>query len=117
MRREKRIELISPLGESVKCRIADTFWSRFIGLMGQEPLPEGQGILIRPCNSIHMFMMKFSIDAIFLDRDFNVIKLIRNLNPGSFSGTVSKAWQVLEITAGNTPPSFSEGVSLRAIYL
>jgi len=104
--------LASEKGESVLCRIAETFWTRFMGLMGQGRLPHREGLLIRPCNSIHMFFMRFPIDAVFLDSDYRIVKLIRCLEPGKVVGTVKDAVQVLEVVAGDLPESFSEGARL-----
>jgi hypothetical protein len=101
------IMLRSTTGDSIRCRVSDTFWSRFLGLMGKPGLPEGEGLLIRSCNSIHMFFMRFSIDVLFLDRDYTIVKLIRNLKPGSVVGSVPGAWQVLELAAGTVPESFT----------
>ena len=56
--------------------IADTFLKRFLGLMGRKKIPEGQGLLILPCNSIHMMFMRFSIDAVYIDENF-VVKIAR----------------------------------------
>jgi uncharacterized membrane protein (UPF0127 family) len=106
------IELKAGTGDAVRCRVADKFWPRFMGLMGKPPLPAGEGLLISPCNSIHMFFMKFAIDAIFLDREFRIVKVIRKLAPGKVVGTVKGAWQVLEIPGGRTPESFQEGTKL-----
>jgi uncharacterized membrane protein (UPF0127 family) len=111
--RDGRMMLTSEGGDSVVCRLASSFWSRFIGLMGR-PRPEnGEGLLLRPCNSIHMFFMRFPLDVVFLDGDFGIVRIIRNLAPGKVVGTVPGAMQVLEIPAGELPSSFSEGSRLR----
>jgi uncharacterized membrane protein (UPF0127 family) len=44
---------------------ADSFWGRFMGLMGRASLPDDEGLYI-PGNSIHMFFMRFPIDAVFV---------------------------------------------------
>lgn len=80
--------------------------------MAMPPPPSGEGLLIRPCNSIHMFFMRFPIDAIFLDDDFRIIKLVKGLAPGRIVGTVPKANQVIEVQAGNLPESFRPGEQL-----
>lgn len=108
----KDLVLSSDQGESVECRLANSFFSRLKGLMGQPPPEQGKGLLIRPCNSIHMFFMRFSIDVVFLDREFNIVRLVRNLDPGRIVGTVQDAWQVLEVKAGDMPESFMEGARL-----
>jgi uncharacterized protein len=112
MPRNSQLILKSESGDSIRCRVSDTFWSRFMGLMGKPGLPAGEGLLINPCNSIHMFFMKFAIDAIFLDSSFKIIKLIRNLKPGMIVGTVPGARQVVEVTAGSAPGSFEENCRL-----
>ena len=48
------------------CAIADSLFTRFMGLMGRKTLVQGTGLLITPCNSIHMLFMRFPIDAVFL---------------------------------------------------
>jgi uncharacterized membrane protein (UPF0127 family) len=44
---------------------ARSFWGRFRGLMGRASLPDGEGLYIAG-NSIHMFFMRFPIDALFV---------------------------------------------------
>ena len=41
------------------------FWARFRGLMGRRSLAPGTGLYL-PDSSIHMFFMRFSIDALFV---------------------------------------------------
>ena len=65
----------------IRAEVARTFWQRVIGLMGRKSLPEGEGLLILKCNSIHTCFMRFAIDATFLDRDDNVVKVVRNIRP------------------------------------
>lgn len=110
----ERIELTSETGDSIRCRVARTFWTRLKGLMGEPGLPPGEGLLIRPCNSIHMFFMRFAIDVVFLDRDLRILKSIRDLAPGSLVGSIPGAFQVLEVAAGTLPESFCAGASLVA---
>jgi uncharacterized protein len=46
--------------------VASSFWARFMGLMGRGGLPPGHGLWIPNDNGIHMFFMRFAIDAVFL---------------------------------------------------
>ena len=78
----------------IKLEYADTFWRRFCGLMFRKQLPPGQGLLLAPCNGVHMCFMRFAIDAIFVDKDYRVLKIAPNLRP------CHKAWGVVEVTAG-----------------
>lgn len=81
-------------------RVAATFWTRFVGLMGVPGLPEGGGLLIEPCNSIHCFGMKFAIDVVFVSREHEVLHLISAMKPGSISKVVRGARAVIELPAG-----------------
>jgi uncharacterized membrane protein (UPF0127 family) len=80
-------------------RIADSFWSRLKGLLGTASLPSGQGLLITPCNSIHMFGMQYAIDVVFLDTNFRVLKVLHTFPPGQAAACTGSA-HVLELPAG-----------------
>ena len=64
-----------------RCLIAEQPWQRMRGLLGRAGLESGEGMLFRPAGSIHMFFMRFAIDAVFCDRDLVVIDVERNLRP------------------------------------
>lgn len=52
------------LADSVET--AASLWARFMGLMGRRSLPEGHALWLTGTNGIHMFFMRFAIDAVFL---------------------------------------------------
>ena len=79
--------------------VADGPLSRMKGLLGRAELPGGRGLLITKCNSIHMFFMKFAIDAVFLDLDMHVVKIAANLKPWQVA-SCSAARHTLEIPSG-----------------
>ena len=64
-----------------RCRLATTPFVRKKGLLGRAGLEPGEGMLFRPAGSIHMFFMRFSLDAIFCDGDLVVIDVERGLRP------------------------------------
>jgi len=76
-----------------------TFVGRGIGLMFRRTLPDRHGMLIDPCNGIHMLFMRFPIDAVFLDRELRVKKVVEHLRPWRFAASLGSR-SVLEITAG-----------------
>jgi uncharacterized protein len=82
-----------------RCVLADNPWTRLKGLLGRRGLDDGEGLLIRPTGSIHMFFMRFPIDAVFLDRDLRVLKVAADLKPWRMAAKKG-AKQVLEIAAG-----------------
>lgn len=93
-----------------RAREAKTFGTRFLGLMGQRSLRAGDGLWIDPCNSIHMFFMRFPIDALFLAEDGTVVKRIDALPPWRVTSIYRKARSVLELPAGVAAASLtSEG--------
>jgi uncharacterized membrane protein (UPF0127 family) len=82
-------------------RLADNPWTRFRGLMLHGRLGEGEGLDIRPCSSIHMMFMLFSIDAVFYDREGKVTKVARRVRPWiglAFGGRGAKG--VVELPVG-----------------
>lgn len=79
---------------------ADTFVSRFKGLMGVANLPLGQGLHIEPCTSIHTFFMKIPIDAVFLDASHQVVEVCHAMPPWRVSRVYFGAKSVLELPAG-----------------
>jgi hypothetical protein len=81
------------------CLVAATPLTRLRGLLGRRSLPSGEGILLRPAASIHMFFMRFPIDAVFLDGDLQVIHIAADLRPWRAAGKRG-AKAVLELTAG-----------------
>nr|WP_019412403.1 DUF192 domain-containing protein [Paenisporosarcina sp. TG20] len=83
-----------------RINIANNFWTRFKGLQFQKkPLVE-EGLLITPCNSIHMFFMRFPIDVVFLYQSNNVVKIVSNINPWRIVPPVKDAHSALELPSG-----------------
>lgn len=87
--------------------VADTSAQRRRGLLGRTGLESGGGLWIVPCESVHMFFMKFAIDLIYLDRQKNVRKVLRNLRPWRVSACPS-AHSVLELPVGTISTSGTE---------
>lgn len=79
-------------------RTADTFISRFLGLMGKKHVD--YGLLLIPCKSIHTFFMKIPIDVVYLDAELTVVDIERNLKPWKTGKICSKAYGVLELPSG-----------------
>lgn len=73
------------------------FFDRLIGLVGKSKIEEDQALCIKPCNSIHMLFMRFSIDVIFIDSSSKVIGLIEDFKPWRVSGLVKNSKAVIEM--------------------
>lgn len=81
-------------------KMADGFWSRFVGLQFRKSLDRDAGILLQPCNSIHTFGMRIPIDVAFLNEDDRVVKIIPAMRPFRVTRIVNDAFGVLETAAG-----------------
>jgi uncharacterized membrane protein (UPF0127 family) len=94
-----------------RVELADSFFSKFLGLMGRRALDSGSGLYLTGTNSIHMLFMRFAIDVLFVgaprdDGARPVVALKSNLRP--WSGVV---WWVrgargaIELPAGTLAES------------
>jgi uncharacterized protein len=81
------------------CSIAETPLARMRGLLGRKALGPSEGMLLRPAPSVHTFFMRFPIDAVFLDWDMRVLKIVAVVRPWRIVGC-RKARSVLELGAG-----------------
>jgi uncharacterized membrane protein (UPF0127 family) len=76
------METVEILG--YKAKVARKLVERIRGLIGTKDLPPDEGMLILKCNAIHTCFMSFPIDAIFLDKNDNVVKTVKNIRPWRF---------------------------------
>src|SRR2546430_9466053 len=91
-----------------RLQVPRTFVGRGLGLMFRRGLDDGEGMWITPCNGIHMFGMRFAIDAVFVDRRLRVVRVYRNLRPWRGVPLVLRAPSVVELpprTLGELPPA------------
>ncbi len=85
---------------SIKLYLADRFFLRLKGLLGRKTLTPYEGMLISPCNQVHTFFMKFTIDVVFIDRNFKVVAVEECMKPGKISGLYKNAVYTLEVLGG-----------------
>lgn len=79
---------------------ADRMLARMRGLLWRKELNPNEGLWITPCNSIHMFFMRFSIDAIFVDEHLQIVRVCENLATWRMARGGKYAHSVLELRAG-----------------
>lgn len=77
-----------------------TPWARLKGLLGRTSLSPNEALVLSPCNSIHTFFMRFTIDAIFIDAQGTVLKLYPHLKPNRLTQIHWHAKDVIEIPSG-----------------
>jgi uncharacterized membrane protein (UPF0127 family) len=79
---------------------ANSMLTRGLGLMGQAALPQGSGLVIDPCTSIHMFFMRFAIDALYVAQDGAVLRVVERLRPWRLGPIILRSRYVVELPAG-----------------
>lgn len=82
------------------CEVADSFFSRFCGLMFRQSLALDSALMIKPCNSIHMMFMRFPIDVLFLDKEDKVVGFCDSIKPWRLSSLYWGAVLAIEFPAG-----------------
>ncbi|WP_406862857.1 DUF192 domain-containing protein [Streptomyces sp. HUAS MG47] len=83
--------------EAIPVEIAASYGTRRRGLLGRDGL-EG-ALLITPCNSVHTFRMRFTIDVAYLNRNLEVVA-VKTMKPGRMGRISLRARHVLESEAG-----------------
>ena len=80
--------------------VAETFFTRLVGLLGRRGLDADTGLWINPSSGVHTFAMRFPIDVVALDRQLRVHALWPNLRPWRLSGVSIKIHSIVELPAG-----------------
>ena len=80
-------------------KIADNPFTRIRGLLHKACLLKGEALMIKPCNSIHMFFMRFPIDVVFVDKNDTVVGIVENIQPFGLSPIFWKAQYAIELPA------------------
>ncbi len=105
MKNQKRQQIINKTKNTIissDAQIADTLCSRATGLLKKKNLLSGEALVITRCQSIHMFFMKFAIDAIFVDQKDRVVGLVENIKPFQLSPLFFTASYVIEVVPGTS---------------
>ena len=85
--------------------------------MFSPPLPEGGGLVIEPCNSIHMFFMRYPLDVVFTDGEGRVLFVYQGIKPWRMGRIVKGAKRAIELPEGTverTHTKVGDMLSLRA---
>jgi uncharacterized membrane protein (UPF0127 family) len=108
-----RIELESGDVVCERCLMATNVALRFRGLMGKKELPAGEGILLRPCASVHTMFMRFPIDVVFCDRELRVVGIASDV-PAWRLRSQRGAKVTVELAAGEAARhALAPGIPLR----
>ena len=83
-----------------RIRVARSMKDRTVGLLRTPELRPGEGLWIERSPSIHMFFMRYPIDAVFVSKDMRVTKIVENLKPWRVVWWARVARDCLELRAG-----------------
>jgi len=88
-------------GALVATRLEPAFerQTRNKGLLGRTGLSDGHALVIAPCNGVHTFFMKFTIDVFFVAKDGTVRKVSRGLRPWRIALS-PRSFAVIEMADG-----------------
>ncbi len=85
---------------ATRCDVASNVLTRGLGLIPRSGLEEGEALLLPSTRSITMFLMRFAIDALFLDRSWRVVRVAARVRPWVPALAARGADSVLELPAG-----------------
>lgn len=80
--------------------MASRHMERAVGLLGRSHLDAGEGLWIRPCNGVHTWFMRFSIDVVAMDAEGVIVDAVSVLKPWRMRLPRPGAHSVLELPAG-----------------
>lgn len=80
-----------------KAELADTFLKRLIGLLNRKSLAKGEALILEPANCIHSLFMRFTFDALFLDKSGRVVGIQPSMKPFRISRLYFNASVVIEL--------------------
>jgi len=82
---------------SILCK---TNQEKTIGLLKYNKMPNDTGLIFPNCKQIHSRKMKFSFQAIYLDKNLNVTGYNKNFEPGYVSKFRNNCIYVIEVPIG-----------------
>lgn len=94
------------LAERASC--AAGFFGRLVGLLDRAGLKKGEGLILDPSNSIHSFFMRFSFDAVFVNKERRIVGLLRSFKPFRVSPVFFASRMTLELPSGTINASATE---------
>jgi uncharacterized membrane protein (UPF0127 family) len=97
--------------------LANTFWLRLRGLLGVAALESGEGLILVGEKSIHTLFMKFPIDVVYVNKDYQVIRTDDNMTPYRLGPFIFQSAYVVEVPIGTIADTATEvGDQLRFEY-
>ena len=82
-----------------RVEVASTRGARTKGFLGRDGLEPGEGLLIEHTGSVHTAFMRFPMDAVFIDKQMCVRRIVPDIPPFRIAWA-RRARRVLELPAG-----------------
>ena len=79
------------------------------GLIGVTALPSGVAMVFEPARQIHTFGMKFPLDVVFCDSQWEVVHVVRSMVPHRVTRFVWRAHFAIELAGGSLPANVQAG--------
>ena len=80
--------------------LAETPWRRMKGLLGRSELEPGGALVIRPCQGVHTWLMRFPIDVLHVDKSGIIRRVLPELAPNRLGPVDWGSQFVVELPAG-----------------
>jgi len=83
-----------------RAELANSYWSRFVGLMGRRELLPGAGLVLKPGGGIHMWFMRIPLDVVHVDKRDRVTHVLRGILPWRFGPLFVGGKLAIELPVG-----------------
>lgn len=101
-----------------RCRVAHGMRQRIFGLHLWPQLAEGEGLLLPGANSIDTTFMRYVMDAVFIDGDRRVTKVVHDMKPWRIVPLARGAKDCIELPGGAAAKAQTQaGDELRLVEL
>lgn len=100
--RDRRVFVFNQTKETflaLQVKVADSIWSRMVGLLGLRSLEPSSGVWLIPASCVHTIGMLFSFDVVLIDKNFRVVGLRELIRPFSVTRPNFHAESVIELPA------------------
>ncbi len=69
-------------------------------MLGRPNPDPGEGLVLDPCQAVHMYWMRYALDIAFLDDQGEVVAVYHELQPSRLTSRHRNAVRALELRAG-----------------
>lgn len=91
-----------------RIRLADDLWARLRGFIFRGGPDAGEGLLLSPCQAVHMFGVRFPLDVVFIDENGRVVSVFAALAPMRWTPIQRSASHALELPEGTIAKTRTE---------